>query len=709
MSNSFIGLTMLVTLKDPPGAQLRGVVKHIEPGVGLTLLNVVCPANGKYVPEFTIKVPDIVTLVEATSENAKPNHAPPRAIPVAPVVKSKPFEDPAILSMGKRPTPASKFRSPIPQQWSTTSMERTDSAQTATGRETRSVRDMTPAAVLVEPMETMRMEANKEKRGTNGTPTIEEEDGEAEVPADQPASRQRKQRRRKGGRKILEDVTADASVTPAKETTNSKGWRQTPLLEPTTSFQPFATLKKSRRRNGKTEENGWQTEDATDVQEMGDFDFQGSLAKFDKNTIFTQMQAEDSVADEDRLVSHNRLPKAKPGTAGGKNLHYTENVLDGPPSATAKTTTWKNETSDSEDAEGMGSQRGSGSGRRSRRTDRAESKLSMNHRSVSRKGSAGIHPARTLSVRFQDHANTPHANGPKIPIPASKPSFFLVPSDRRCEPISALQMLNLENIADNELGLSEDMMTENAGRGIAEVALSALNTGGGRGLIQGKNSTVPTVVVLAGNNKSGLRAVAAGRHIRNHGLNVVVCVLGLERESELLVGLRRQIKVFRGFGGRIVTKIELLEYVKALGSPLELIIDGLLGLTISFEELRTGDQATAYELIAWANRNKARVLAIDVPTGIDPTTGKVSIIDGRQLYIHAEYVVAMGTPKKGLLEAMALGEGVADEDSKAQDWQLFVADIGLGAAVWKKAGTRVRRGVEFDGSWVLPMRFGGGE
>ncbi|CZT01097.1 related to EDC3 Enhancer of mRNA DeCapping [Rhynchosporium agropyri] len=670
MSNSFIGLTMLVTLKDPPGAQLRGVVKHIEPGVGLTLLNVICPANGKYVPEFTIKVPDIVTLVEATSENAKPNHAPPRAIPVAPVVKSKPFEDPAILSMGKRPTPANKFRSPIPQQWSTTSMERTDSAQTATGRETRSVRDMTPAAVLVEPMETMRMEANKEK-----------------------PSRQRKQRRRKGGRKILEDVTADASVTPAKETTNSKGWRQTPLLEPTTSFQPFATLKKSRRRNGKTEENGWQTEDATDVQEMGDFDFQGSLAKFDKNTIFTQMQAEDSVADEDRLVSHNRLPKAKPGTAGGKNLHYTENVLDGPPSATTKTTTWKSETSDSEDAEGMGSQRGSGSGRRSRRTDRAESKLSMNHRSVSRKGSAGIHPARTLS----------------IPIPASKPSFFLVPSDRRCEPISALQMLNLENIADNELGLSEDMMTENAGRGIAEVALSALNTGGGRGLIQGKNSTVPTVVVLAGNNKSGLRAVAAGRHIRNHGLNVVVCVLGLERESELLVGLRRQIKVFRGFGGRIVTKIELLEYVKALGSPLELIIDGLLGLTISFEELRTGDQATAYELIAWANRNKARVLAIDVPTGIDPTTGKVSIIDGRQLYIHAEYVVAMGTPKKGLLEAMALGEGVADEDSKAQDWQLFVADIGLGAAVWKKAGTRVRRGVEFDGSWVLPMRFGGGE
>lgn len=277
-------------------------------------------------------------------------------------------------------------------------------------------------------------------------------------------------------------------------------------------------------------------------------------------------------------------------------------------------------------------------------------------------------------------------------------------------------MLNLENIADHELGLTEDMMTENAGRGIAEVGLSALNTGG-RGLTQGKKSSIATVIVFAGNNKSGLRAAAAGRHLRNHGLNVVICVLGLERETELLVGLRRQLKVFRGFGGRVVSKVELLEYVKTLDVPINLIVDGLLGLTMSFEELRMGDQATAYELIEWANRSKAAVLAIDVPTGIDPTSGKVNIIDGRKLYIHTRYVVAMGAPKKGLLEAMIMGEGRDEEglgilssvnSGKTGEWQLFVADIGLGQAVWKKAGTRVRRGVEFEGRWVVGMRFQGG-
>jgi enhancer of mRNA-decapping protein 3 len=39
MSNQFIGLTMLVTLNDPPGAQVRGTVSSIEPGKSLTLRN----------------------------------------------------------------------------------------------------------------------------------------------------------------------------------------------------------------------------------------------------------------------------------------------------------------------------------------------------------------------------------------------------------------------------------------------------------------------------------------------------------------------------------------------------------------------------------------------------------------------------------------------------------------------------------------------
>ncbi|KAL3423209.1 DFDF domain-containing protein [Phlyctema vagabunda] len=678
MATQFIGLTMLVTLSEPVGAQLRGTVSSVEPGKSLTLRHVTNPKNGAYLPEWTINAAEIVELAEAGEMPAAAPPPPPPA-PTAVPAKKQQFEDPAILSMSRKPQ--SNGRSSVGEATMSRTASRSASIRAAAAAVETAARDIAAD-------ELPKMLA-RSKLQSETDPNLQSEAPSGLEPVYGPgkpkkASRtQRKKQTRKN-----EPAIPDLETTPAKETTKSKGWRQTPLLEPNPSFQPFSTLKRQKGKSmGRNEENGWATEDATDVQDMGDFDFAGSLAKFDKQTVFDQLQAEDGIAEEDRLVSHNRLPKFKPGTSRGKNLHHTENVLD-TPNGISKKEAWESEDETEEDA----IQRDTGSGRQSRR---AESRLATSRKPVSRKSSSAkgsINPSRPVAL-------TAHS---------SKPSFFLVPSDRKCEPISALQMLNLENIADNELGLSEDMMTENAGRGISEVTLSALHPGG-RGLVQ-KSSTTPTVVVLAGNNKSGLRAVAAGRHLRNHGLNVIICVLGLERETELLVGLRRQLRVFRGFGGKLVTKNELLELVKALPLPVDLIIDGLLGLTMPFEELRIGDQATAYELIEWANRSTASVLAIDIPTGIDPTSGKVSIIDGRQLHIHSKYIVAMGAPQKGLLEAMALGEGVTNEDiiGKGKEWQLFVADIGLGVAVWKKAGTKVRRGVEFEGSWVLKMRFQAG-
>lgn len=351
-------------------------------------------------------------MVEAGNENLQANEpAPPRATPVPQPTKT--FEDPAILSVGKRPTPVS--RPSIPNQWTSTSMERVESSRTATGKEERPVVNHVPppAAQLVEPMQ--KISVVEDEAGDAQAVTLEELDGAAHIAFAQPSAKvQGKRARKRKGRKEREETPQDPTitVTPVKEITktkgwrqtpllDAKGWRQTPLLEPNPSFQPFSTLKKKGRRNGRTEENGWATEDATDVQEMGDFDFEGSLAKFDKKTVFNQIQAEDTIAEDDRLVAHNRLPRAKPGTAGGKNLHPTENVLD-MPNGRVDRDAWKSEAGDSE-VEERTSQRDTGSGRTSRRGGRAESKLGNNHRPVSRKGSAGIpgiQPARTLSVGF---------------------------------------------------------------------------------------------------------------------------------------------------------------------------------------------------------------------------------------------------------------------------------------------------------------------
>jgi enhancer of mRNA-decapping protein 3 len=305
-------------------------------------------------------------------------------------------------------------------------------------------------------------------------------------------------------------------------------------------------------------------------------------------------------------------------------------------------------------------------------------------------------------------------------------------------------MFNIENIAHNEIGLTEEMMTENAGRGIAEVTLSALADPAIKvrhaGNVDPTTGSPPpqTVVVLAGNNKSGSRAIAGARHLRNKGINVLVCVVGLERgERDLLEEVKQQVRLYKNLGGRVFAKSDFFEHLRKISipmltidtprtslsslanpAPVMLIIDALLGLAISFEELRNGDQATVYELIEWANRNEAFVLSVDVPTGIDPTTGKASVIDGSRLYVRPRYVVAIGAPKRGLLEALMAadnddadtvlaGEQAALPDDAVSDWKLYIADMGLGQAVWKKAGTKMRKGVDFDSSWVLEMRYRG--
>jgi enhancer of mRNA-decapping protein 3 len=601
----------------------------------------------------------------------------------------------------------------------------------------------------------------------------------AEIPLDygEVVGQKKKRRARKPGN-AKAAAQEDYEASPAASTKTEgrgKGWRQTPILQSTASFQPFNSLKR-HGKGRKLPDNGWASEDATDVQEMGDFDFEGSLAKFDKQNLFAQMRKDDQVSEAERLVSHNRVPRPKPGTAGGKNLHYSQNVLDIPSTTSLKPPKdrptssketphdfWNSEADDGiANSERLSNRDLAMSSRQSSR--RGESKGTTSRRSQSRKST--VEMARTGSGPKRADSGVSHYHSPSVK--GSRPSsrlssrtatadkrkqlptsvaalqgLYALPSNRRIETVSALQMFNLENIAHNEIGLTEEMMTENAGRGIAEVTLAALSDPAIKVRHAGTvdpttGSPAPqTVVVLAGNNKSGSRAVAAARHLRNKGINVLVCMVGLERgERDLLEDVQQQVRLYRNLGGRVFTKSDFFEHIRKISipmltidtprtslsslanpAPIMLIIDALLGLAISFEELRNGDQATVYELIEWANRNEAFVLALDVPSGVDPTSGKVSVVDGNRLYVKARYVVAIGAPKRGLLEAMIAAENddgatiLAGEapvpDDSVLEWRLYLADMGLGQAVWKKAGTKLRRGVDFADKWVLEMKYRG--
>lgn len=671
--------------------------------------------------------------------------------------------------MGKPPAAIPSTRAPEPHPLPNTSEKRDPGHIVIPSVPAASTsREITPTNLVAASLKALKLDVP-------APPAESAEEGAAEAALDygEMAGQKKKRRQRKpGNAKTVSQQEYEASPAPAAKTAGKgKGWRQTPILQSTASFQPFNSLKRNRK-GPQTADNGWASEDVTDVQEMGEFDFESSLAKFDKQNLFEQMRKDDQVDEADRLVSHNRVTRPKPGTAGGKNLHYSESVLDTPSAilkapkerpASKETPNdfWNSEADDgiprgerlSGRDQGMGSRqssrRGEGKGAAGRRSQSRKAQEMARTGSGPSRVNSGVSHYRTQSLkgsRPSSRLSSRTATADKrkqLPTPAAPQSLYVLPSNRRIETVSALQMFNLENIAHNEIGLTEEMMTENAGRGIAEVTLTALSDPAIKvrhaGSVDPATGAPPpqTVVVLAGNNKSGSRAIAAARHLRNKGINVLVYVVGLERgERDLLEDVQQQVRLYRNLGGRVFAKSDFFEHIRKISipmltidtpraslsslanpAPVMLIIDALLGLAISFGELRNGDQATVYELIEWANRNEAFVLAVDVPSGVDPSSGKVSVVDGNRLYVKPRYVVAVGAPKRGLLEALIAaddddgdtvlaGEAPVPDDG-VLEWKLFLVDMGLGQAVWKKAGTKMRKGVDFGERWVLEMRYRG--
>lgn len=566
----------------------------------------------------------------------------------------QPFVDPAILSFSKpsaAPAPEQDI-TPTASEFKTHSpIMLPDTAKVGAHRVTHSFPEPIPAsaqqeigkrtataATLTQPFNNMDIDERDELMEQDDTMEEEcvPEGRKGAAPLDAPLKYTGKRSRRGGRGKAQKDagsqtgtgVPADepepepetelTPTLPKKTNLRAKGWRQTAFVEPVeaTRNPPRANGKRQRNRRKKgypEDPSGWATEDATDIQEMGDFDFATNLSKFDKRQVFDQIRNDDTTADDERLVSFNKT--ARPGTNGGKNLHYTENVLDSTPPMHP----WNSEAGETEEDETTDGRFSSG-----KNSGRDRSRASAQKQS-SRKGSAILNqppvPSQVSAVSRGQLASSrkasprPNRQGVSSPMNGStgttSASLRIVTTNRNCPCVSPLQMLEIEQLSVAELGLTEDMITENAGRGIAE---SAVNQASGL-------SSSPMVLVLAGNHRTGSRAVSAARHFRNRGHRVTLCVLGVERDNELLESVRRQVDIFQKAGGRVLSWGELSTRLTTSDLVPELVVDALFGMHIAFEDLRSDDQATAFEMITWTNRSEIEVLSVDIPSGLSASSG----------------------------------------------------------------------------------------
>lgn len=70
----------------------------------------------------------------------------------------------------------------------------------------------------------------------------------------------------------------------------------------------------------------------------------------------------------------------------------------------------------------------------------------------------------------------------------------------------------------------------------------------------------------------------------------------------------------------------------------DLIIDGIIGYS-----LEGNPRGAAAEMIRWANEQRSPILALDAPSGVDTTTGRVF-----EPAISATATMTLGLPKEGL-------------------------------------------------------------
>ncbi len=187
--------------------------------------------------------------------------------------------------------------------------------------------------------------------------------------------------------------------------------------------------------------------------------------------------------------------------------------------------------------------------------------------------------------------------------------------------ITAQEMGRIERLA-YEKGASEEQFMESAGTGVAEAIQHLV----------AKLHLKPYITLLCGSGNNAGDAYVAGRILQEGGFDVQAIALAPFDKSSPLCQL--QSRRFASGGGKI-------SYVKELPSlpfgNTELLIDGILGTGFHGEV-----KGLLKEVIEKVNASGLPVLSIDIPSGIDGTTGAIGGIA-----VRAFETLFLGLPKKG--------------------------------------------------------------
>ena len=201
------------------------------------------------------------------------------------------------------------------------------------------------------------------------------------------------------------------------------------------------------------------------------------------------------------------------------------------------------------------------------------------------------------------------------------------------------QMREVDRIAMDDFRLGVLQMMENAGRNLALNVMDMLGSHAGE------------VTILAGSGGNGGGGICCARHLHNRGVKVHLI---LDRESHALRGSAlTQFRILEKAGLGVVNPNDAEQALK----KSDIVIDALIGYS-----LRGAPEGRTAELITLANQNAARILSLDLPSGMNATTGEAPGV-----VIRPERTLTLALPKVGL---------------RHLDGELYLADIGIPPEVY---------------------------
>jgi NAD(P)H-hydrate epimerase len=225
---------------------------------------------------------------------------------------------------------------------------------------------------------------------------------------------------------------------------------------------------------------------------------------------------------------------------------------------------------------------------------------------------------------------------------------YISVADLRIPVVNTAEMREVDRLMIEKYGIQLLQMMENAGRNLAELARRFLG-----GSVYGAR-----VIITAGKGNNGGGGLVAARHLYDWGAKITV----LLRTKELSGVPELQWRILENFPLEKKIAEDALKYLS--NNQGDLIIDAMIGYSLAGNP--RGWTATMIEKI---NSLSIPIIALDVPSGLDATTGEIY-----NPCVRALATMTLALPKTGLVKP----------EVKKVVGSLYLADIGVPDFLYKE-------------------------